>query len=199
MLKPNKITGMLSIFRPPLCFELTGRQFTLVFDDGYDRKLVFKDRKTISFGVEGEEKDFSYDCLKIADRCYFVNFEDPTIIPRTGITLMTASESLTVCIVTCAERRSPPRTTIARAFWMTQVSHTGTAGCTSSGFVSAAFFLAPQPASIMTATTHTNTILYRFIFTFHLSIFTFHLSISFRCCKISVFESSAAFCRAFRR
>ena len=88
MLKPNKITGMLSIFRPPLCFELTGRQFTLVFDDGYDRKLVFKDRKTISFGVEGEEKDFSYDCLKIADRCYFVNFEDPTIIPRTGITLV---------------------------------------------------------------------------------------------------------------
>ena len=44
--------------------EFTGRQFTLVFDDGYDRKLVFKDRKTISFGVEGEEKDFSYDCLK---------------------------------------------------------------------------------------------------------------------------------------
>lgn len=87
-MQPNQQTGMLSIFRPPLCFELTGRQFTLVFDDGYDRILVIKDRKTLSFGVEGEEKDYAYDCLKIADRCYYINFEDPTLRPRTGITLV---------------------------------------------------------------------------------------------------------------
>ena len=53
-MKPDQFTGMLSVFRPPLVFELTGRQFTLVFDDGYDRTLVFKDRKTLSFGVSGE-------------------------------------------------------------------------------------------------------------------------------------------------
>ncbi|MBO4677593.1 MAG: MoaF N-terminal domain-containing protein [Oscillospiraceae bacterium] len=87
-MKPNQHTGMLSLFRPPLVYELTGRQFTLVFDDGYDRTLVFRDRKTLSFGKEGEEKDYAYECLKIADRCYFVNFEDPALRPRLGITLV---------------------------------------------------------------------------------------------------------------
>lgn len=85
---PNQQTGMLSVYRPPLVYELTGRKFTLVFDDGYDRLLTFKDRRTLSFGVEGEEKDYAYDCLKIADKCYYVNFEDPTLRPRTGITLV---------------------------------------------------------------------------------------------------------------
>lgn len=87
-MKPNQFTGMLSVFRPPLVFELTGGRFTLVFDDGYDRILVFKDRRTLSFGTEGEEKDYAYECLKIADRCYFVNFEDPALRPRVGYTLV---------------------------------------------------------------------------------------------------------------
>lgn len=85
---PNQQTGMLSVYRPPLVYELTGRRFTLVFDDGYDRTLVFRDRKNLSFGAAGEEKDYAYECLKIADRCYFVNFEDPALRPRLGITLV---------------------------------------------------------------------------------------------------------------
>ena len=87
-MQPNQFTGMLSVFRPPLVYELTGKRFTLVFDDGYDRNLVFKDRKTLSFGTEGEEKEYAYECLKSADRCYFVNFEDPDLRPRLGITLV---------------------------------------------------------------------------------------------------------------
>ena len=87
-MKPDQFSGMLSVFRPPLVFELTGREFTLVFDDGYDRRLVFKDRKTLSFGPGGEEKDYAYECLKGADRCYFVNFEDFTLRPRLGISLV---------------------------------------------------------------------------------------------------------------
>ena len=87
-MKPNTFTGMLSVFRPPLVFELTGRAFTLEFDDGYDRELVFKDRRTLSFGPAGEEKDYAYECLKSADKCYFVNFEDPALRPRLGITLV---------------------------------------------------------------------------------------------------------------
>ena len=86
-MRPNQYEGM-SIFRPPLVYELTGRRFTLVFDDGYDRTLVFKDRKTLSFGKTGEEKEYAYDCLKVADRCYYVNFEDRTLRPRLGITLV---------------------------------------------------------------------------------------------------------------
>ena len=87
-MKPNQYEAM-SIFRPPLCFELTGRKFTLVFDDGYDRILVFKDRKTLVFGKEAEEKEYAYDCLKIADKCYYINFEeDMSLRPRLGITLV---------------------------------------------------------------------------------------------------------------
>ena len=87
-MKPNQQTGMLSVYRPPLVYELTGRRFMLAFDDGYDRTLVFKDRKTLSFGPVGEEKDYAYDCLKAGDRCYFVNFEDPTLRPRVGFSLI---------------------------------------------------------------------------------------------------------------
>lgn len=87
-MKPNQHTGMLSVFRPPLCFELAGREFFMEFDDGYDRIASFKDRKTLSFGLEGEGKEFAYECLKIADKCYFVNFEDPEMQPRTGFSLI---------------------------------------------------------------------------------------------------------------
>ncbi len=87
-MKPDTFTGMLSVFRPPLVYELTGRRFTLVFDDGYDRSLCFLDRKTLSFGPAGEEKEYAYECLKAAHRCYFVNFEDPALRPRLGISLV---------------------------------------------------------------------------------------------------------------
>ena len=87
-MKPNQQTGALSVFRPPLCFELAGKEFFMEFDDGCDRALSFKDRKLLSFGPEGEEKEFAYECLKIADKCYFVNFEDPDMVPRTGFTLV---------------------------------------------------------------------------------------------------------------
>ncbi|MCR5648974.1 MAG: MoaF N-terminal domain-containing protein [Oscillospiraceae bacterium] len=87
-MKPNEFEGM-AVFRPPLVYELTGRKFTLVFDDGFDRNLFFKDRRTLSFGKPGEEKDYSYDCLKAADRCYYVNFEyDMSLRPRLAYTLV---------------------------------------------------------------------------------------------------------------
>ena len=87
-MKPNEQTGMLSLYRPPLVYELTGRSFDLAFDDGYDRRLVFRDRRTLSFGKAGQEKDYAYECLKAAEGCYFVNFEDPALRPREGITLV---------------------------------------------------------------------------------------------------------------
>ncbi len=87
-LVPEKYEG-LSIFRPPLSFELAGKSFDLVMDDGFDNRLVFTDRKTLKFGPEGEEAEFEYDCLKMDDLCYFVNFEArPFPNPRRGITLI---------------------------------------------------------------------------------------------------------------
>jgi hypothetical protein len=87
-LVPDKYEG-LSIFRPPLCYELTGKTFELVMDDGYDKKLEFVDDETLVFGGSSEEKRYRYDCLKMDDQCYFVNFEErPFRNPRLGITLI---------------------------------------------------------------------------------------------------------------
>lgn len=87
-MKPDVHEGM-SVYRPPLVYELTGKRFTLAIDDGFDYTLFFKDRKTLTFGKAGEEKDFAYDCLKIADRCYYVNFEfDMSARPRLAYTLV---------------------------------------------------------------------------------------------------------------
>ena len=68
-MRPNETVGILSVYRPPLVYELTGRRFTLAFDDGYDRELCFRDRGMLSFGPAGEEKDYAYECLKAGGRC----------------------------------------------------------------------------------------------------------------------------------
>ena len=75
VLRPKKFEGM-SIFRPPLCYELTGRRFELVMDDGYDCVLEFTDCVKLSFTFgENEAQSYPYDCLKADEDTYFVNFE----------------------------------------------------------------------------------------------------------------------------
>ena len=37
----------MSQYRPPLCFELTGKTFELVMDTGYDYELTFINRKSL--------------------------------------------------------------------------------------------------------------------------------------------------------
>ena len=71
--KPITYEGM-SQYRPPLCFELVGKDLTLVMDDGYDYQLKFLDREKLLYGKIGEEADtYKYDCLKADDDTYFVN------------------------------------------------------------------------------------------------------------------------------
>ncbi len=70
---PPKFEGA-SQHRPPLCFELVGRELTLVMDDGYDYILRFTDRKTLCYGrADGELASYRYDCLKVDDEIYFIN------------------------------------------------------------------------------------------------------------------------------
>ncbi|MBO4407386.1 MAG: MoaF N-terminal domain-containing protein, partial [Clostridia bacterium] len=107
ILLPGKFEGM-SIFRPPLCYELSGKEFTLVMDDGYDRKAVFADRKTLLFGkAEDEPESFACDCLKADRSTYFVNFEVPGLTPRTGITLILDLEQSLVTMVTAHLGQDP--------------------------------------------------------------------------------------------
>ena len=73
--KPKQYEGM-SQYRPPLNFELVGKDLTLVMDDGYDYQLKFLDREKLLYGKLGEEAGtYRYDCLKADDDTYFVNLE----------------------------------------------------------------------------------------------------------------------------
>ena len=67
----------ISHFARPQSWELDGRSFALVMDDGYDVTLRFRDRK-ISFTREGHpapEAAFDYFCFKADDETYFISFE----------------------------------------------------------------------------------------------------------------------------
>ena len=110
-IRPDIYEG-LSIFRPPLCAELTGREFELVMDDGFDRLLKFCSDSTLQYGKAGEEKTFAYDCLKMDDQCYFVNFEEhPFPEPRLGITLVldTRESLVTAAFATLGRNPKFPR------------------------------------------------------------------------------------------
>lgn len=99
--KPKEYEGM-SQYRPPLCFELTGEYYEIALDNGFDYILDFKDRKTLRYGLKGEEaKEYAYDCLKADDDTYFVNFELTGAEPRTGITFILDMEQSLVTANFC--------------------------------------------------------------------------------------------------
>ena len=86
--KAKQYEGM-SQYRPPLCFELVGMSFELVMDNGYDYEVSFIDRNQLSYGLlDGEKRNYEYDCLKAEDDTYFVNFEMVGEVPRTGLSII---------------------------------------------------------------------------------------------------------------
>ncbi len=103
---PGTFEGM-SRYRPPLCFELEGRTFDLVMDDGYDCVLSFKDRSVLEFGVSGESREYFYDCLKADENTYFVNFEMEGQEQRTGMSLILDMEQSLVTACRCTIGSNP--------------------------------------------------------------------------------------------
>ena len=110
-LVPDNHEGM-SIFRPPLCLELAGKRFELIMDDGHDKNLIFEDGKTLLFGAPGQEESYPYECIKIDDRCYLVNFEHlPFPEPRDGIAVVLDEREylVTICYATLGKDPKLPR------------------------------------------------------------------------------------------
>lgn len=103
---PASFEGM-SQYRPPLCFELVGKTFELVMDTGYDYDLSFRNKKVLTFGTSGEEKEYSYDCLKADDDTYLVNFEVAGADPRAGISLVLDMEQSLVTECYCTVGQNP--------------------------------------------------------------------------------------------
>ena len=105
--RPKSFEG-ISQYRPPLCFELAGRRFELVMDDGYDYELDLFDRKTLKYGLKGSRlKEYAYDCLKADDDFYFVNFEVTGAVPRTGISIILDLEQDLVTENRCTVGQNP--------------------------------------------------------------------------------------------
>ena len=111
ILRPDSHEG-LSIFRPPLCYELAEKSFELVMDDGFDKNLIVQDGTTLMFGDPGKEECYEYDCIKMNDQCYLLNFEHrPFPNPRYGVTIVldTKESLVTMCYATLGKNPKLPR------------------------------------------------------------------------------------------
>ncbi|MDR1570667.1 MAG: molybdenum cofactor biosynthesis F family protein [Oscillospiraceae bacterium] len=85
--QPPVFEGM-SQYREPLCFELAGERYRLVFEDK-QYYVEFKTGDVLSWGELGAPGQIErYDCAKGAASVYFVNFELTGASPRTNVTLV---------------------------------------------------------------------------------------------------------------
>ncbi|MDR2648797.1 MAG: NAD(P)H-binding protein, partial [Clostridiales bacterium] len=86
--KEPEYEGM-SQFRPPFNFELTGKEYKLVMDNGTDYNVKFMDGHTLEWSKYSEPSTRQYyECAKGEELTYLVNFELAGEKPRKGITLI---------------------------------------------------------------------------------------------------------------
>ena len=75
--KISKFEGSFQ-YVPPRCFELAGRRFELLMDDGYDIVLDFIDNSTVKWNYVNKEptapQTDEYECRKGDDTTYFVTW-----------------------------------------------------------------------------------------------------------------------------
>ncbi len=66
----------LEQYREPLCYELAGRAYQLVMDNGCRYALHFLSGEMLAWGEQGRAMRWdTYECLKLDDETYFVNWE----------------------------------------------------------------------------------------------------------------------------
>ena len=76
--KVNRKFPGLSQYRGPLCYELAGKQFRLVMDDGKVFSLDFPDEKSLRWSENGHSSRIDdYRCLKGDDTTYLVHVRLP--------------------------------------------------------------------------------------------------------------------------
>ena len=109
MLKDNPRGNYgLDQFRPPLCFELTGKQFVFVMDDGVDYILRILDENNLEWNLEGKEpKREDYECLKADDTTYLLFFEIAGAERRTGHTFVIDLENMLVTRIIAVNGENP--------------------------------------------------------------------------------------------
>ena len=63
-------------YRPPFCYELQGRSFNFLMDDGYDYALTVLDETTVEWSWKGESaQKAEYFCVKADETTYLLTYE----------------------------------------------------------------------------------------------------------------------------
>ena len=92
LLEKRPVFEGMSRYRPPRNFELAGRQYRLILDSGQTATINFTSGDTLLWSETGAEALPSgsaiYECAKIDEITYFVNFEFEGYKPRVNITLV---------------------------------------------------------------------------------------------------------------
>jgi hypothetical protein len=101
-----------SRYRAPLNFELDGKEFSLVFDDGTKVKIRLSADTIVYHEAGGNAESASYECAKIDELTYFVNFEFEAIKPRTNIILVLDLEQQLVTKVRTRTKFDPKYPTL---------------------------------------------------------------------------------------
>ena len=79
----------LSQYRPPFVYELAGKSFYIIMDEGEEGLLTFNTGETLTWAPLGGTPDMEhYDCLKVEEDIYMVNYEVTDSKPRRGITII---------------------------------------------------------------------------------------------------------------
>ena len=106
----NSICGDYGLdhYRPPLCFELVGKSFTLIMDNGVDYVLNFVSNKFLEWNYEGNEPQVEeYECLKGDDTTYLVSFEISNDEQRTNHTVVLDLENMLVTRIIARNGENP--------------------------------------------------------------------------------------------
>ena len=97
--KTNDYPGA-SQWRSPFCYELQGKSFHLVMDDGTEGTLWFMTGETLYWAEVGSKgRSDRYDCLKSDEDTYLINLEVAGAVPRTGLTIVLDLEQSIVTAV----------------------------------------------------------------------------------------------------
>lgn len=66
----------LSQYKAPFCYELAGKHFHIIMDDGREFSLHFLDGETLQYAEKGQPYIWdSYECMKGDDTTYFVHVQ----------------------------------------------------------------------------------------------------------------------------
>ncbi|MCR4777458.1 MAG: NAD(P)H-binding protein [Lachnospiraceae bacterium] len=80
----------LSQYRPPFVYELAGKSFYIIMDEGEEGVLTFNTGETLTWAPIGGAPSYlqHYECLKVEEDIYMVNYEVEGAVPRRGITII---------------------------------------------------------------------------------------------------------------